>query len=987
MAGIFLQKMLEDLPVGSLPTSWSDFDLEEFSRGKTLWDYQQEALQKALLTLWKYYNRLELSEEERKQHFFQWYIDAGLEENLDIPIDRSNSAKRKLTTLMEEYYLSEDDKLPYWQFINRMGFWMATGSGKTLVIVKIIEILSKLMSRGEIPNKEILMLTHRDDLLDQLKLHVDEFNTIGDLTINLHELRDYNDVRYFKPRLSARNERDVFYYRSDNLSDERKEKIIDFRSYDNNGNWYILLDEAHKGDKEDSKRQHIYSIMARNGFLFNFSATFTDVRDITTTAFNFNLSEFIRKGYGKHIYIVNQETKELGKKDDFTESEKQKIVLKALMLLTVIRQMERKVKKVNPHLYHRPLLMTLVNSVNTEDADLKLFFRELVKIGKKEISTTHWQEALNELRAEFGNNPTYMFEDGLSVRISDAQLEDLKAEDVLESVFNSRLAGEIEILARPSDRQELALKLKTSEEPFALIRIGDVSNWLSQELTGYEINAHFNDESFFDRLNKDDSDINLLLGSRSFYEGWDSNRPNVIMYINIGVGTDAKKFILQSVGRGARIEPLKDQRKRLSNLLASGLLKDQEVETLRQVQGNVLLLESEFIFGTNRSALQFVIDGLNQEDTQADGKEISLDRNDEALEGKTLLVPVYRQQDVALYRKQAQAKFAMSPDNLGLLKRYMEYIDDDRVLLALYDTEPERIVALRESIKQGSEHFRTDGPKYRNIDALVNQVMRYTAIRGKEFQEFKVLEDEINHYLKVRVHLDDINFERFQSVLKFSKEQPKRLAESKAKYNAGQLSLDDFVDQVQSLASADEFSYRGQTVKFKRIAQHYYLPLIISEVEKLDYLSHVIRVKSEVDFLAKLEDYLKSAENVTNQFDWWMFSRLDETTDQVNVPYYDPVQNKILNFKPDFIFWLQKGQDYHILFVDPKGTGRTEYQHKVDGFRSLFEKDEKPIVFERRGVRVQVHLFLHTADTSFVADYYRRFWLDDINPLFKKCLF
>ncbi len=787
------------------------------------------------------------------------------------------------------------------------------------------------------------------------------------------------------PRLSARNERDVFYYRSDNLSDERKERISLSISaaIDNNGNWYILLDEAHKGDKEDSKRQHIYSILARNGFLFNFSATFTDVRDIATTAFNFNLSEFIRKGYGKHIYIVNQETKALGKKDDFTESEKQKIVLKALMLLTVIRQMEGKVKKVDHHLYHRPLLMTLVNSVNTEDADLKLFFRELVKIGKKEISATHWQEAVDELRAELGANPAYIFEDTLSVRINDAQLEDLKPEDVLEQVFNSRLAGEIEILARPSDRQELALKLKTSEEPFALIRIGDVSNWLSQELTGYEINAHFNDESFFERLNKDDSDINLLLGSRSFYEGWDSNRPNVIMYINIGVGTDAKKFILQSVGRGARIEPLKDHRKRLSNLLASGLLEDKEVETLRQVQGDVLLLESEFIFGTNRSALQFVIDELNQEDTQAEGKEISLDRNDEALEGKTLLVPVYRQQDLALYRKQAQAKFALSPDNLDLLKRYMEYIDDDRVLLALYNTEPEQVFALRESVKEDVNHFRTDGPKYRNIDALVNQVMRYTTIKGKEFQEFKVLKDEINHYLKVKVKLDGIDFERFQSVLKTFKEHPNKLAESKAEYIAGQLSLEEYTEQVLSISTTNQFNYHGQTVKFKRITQHYYLPLIISEVEKLDYLNHIIKVKSEVDFLSKLEEYLKSAENLTNQFDWWMFSRLDETTDQVNVPYYNPIENKILNFKPDFIFWIQKGQDYHILFIDPKGTGRTEYEHKVDGFRNLFEKDEKPIIFEHQGLKVQVHLFLHTADTSFIADYYRRFWLDDIKPLFE----
>jgi len=51
--------------------------------------------------------------------------------------------------------------------------------------------------------------------------------------------------------------------------------------------------------------------------------------------------------------------------------------------------------------------------------------------------------------------------------------------------------------------------------------------------------------------------VNILMGSRSFYEGSDSNRPNVANFINIGVGTDARKFILQSVGRGVRIEPVR----------------------------------------------------------------------------------------------------------------------------------------------------------------------------------------------------------------------------------------------------------------------------------------------------------------------------------------------------------------------------------------------------------------------------------------------
>ena len=31
-----------------------------------------------------------------------------------------------------------------------------------------------------------------------------------------------------------------------------------------------------------------------------------------------------------------------------------------------------------------------------------------------------------------------------------------------------------------------------------------------------------------------DSPFNILFGSRSFYEGWDSNRPNVMNFINIG---------------------------------------------------------------------------------------------------------------------------------------------------------------------------------------------------------------------------------------------------------------------------------------------------------------------------------------------------------------------------------------------------------------------------------------------------------------------
>ena len=83
--------------------------------------------------------------------------------------------------------------------------------------------------------------------------------------------------------------------------------------------------------------------MSRNGFLFNFSATFTDPRDIVTTAYNFNLEKFISEGYGKHIYILKQEMRAFKEKEDYNREEKQKIVLKSLILLTYLK----KIREIN----------------------------------------------------------------------------------------------------------------------------------------------------------------------------------------------------------------------------------------------------------------------------------------------------------------------------------------------------------------------------------------------------------------------------------------------------------------------------------------------------------------------------------------------------------------------------------------------------------------------------------------------------------------
>jgi len=164
---------------------------------------------------------------------------------------------------------------------------------------------------------------------------------------------------------------------------------------------------------------------------------------------------------------------------------KQKICAQGAGDALLSRRQEALVRQIDARLYHRPLLMTLVNSVNTEEADLKLFFRELVRIGKGEINPGQWQAAILELRSELGRRPLYLYETDPQVSVSDALLEDLTPQDLLETVFNASVPGDIEVLVRPSKQQEIAFKLKTSDNPFALIRIGEISEWLSRELSGY----------------------------------------------------------------------------------------------------------------------------------------------------------------------------------------------------------------------------------------------------------------------------------------------------------------------------------------------------------------------------------------------------------------------------------------------------------------------------------------------------------------------
>jgi type III restriction enzyme len=224
------------------------------------------------------------------------------------------------------------------------------------------------------------------------------------------------------------------------------------------------------------------------------------------------------------------------------------------------------------------------------------------------------------------------------------------------------------------------------------------------------------------------------------------------------------------------------------------------------------------------------------------------------------------------------------------------------------------------------------------------------------------------------VSLKDIG--DLQTRIEKVKNYPALVKELRAQY--GVLPPEEYMQKAKSLSDTEQFDSDGKRIRIKYVANHYYIPIILSEAEKIDYIKHIIKTPSEVKFVNDLERYLEN-DNKFKEFDWWLFSKLDESLDQVYIPYYDPKTNRIRHFYPDFVFWLQKGNHYFIVFIDPKGTSHTEYMHKVDGYRMIFEEDGNGRkVLDHKGLKVRVFTFLYTDDVNVLSQGYRKYWSDNI---------
>ncbi|MGL2826059.1 DEAD/DEAH box helicase family protein [Helicobacter pylori] len=905
------QKLAEDeLNTNEINEPLEMLDFKSFDSNKELLDYQQQALINAFRMLIAYFRDFK----ENKKEFYAFYQKHYSFANCDF-------TKKKLNPLLKSHFKVENHCVSFENFINRLAFYMATGSGKTIVIIKLVELLSVAIRMGLIPKKNIMFFSANENLIKQFEKEIEKYNRGKDYfkQIDFKSLKSVtNKDFYHAPKNSFIEKIALFYYRADLMNDEEsKENLLNYKDYWDNGENYVILDEAHKGNKSESKRQAIFSLLSLKGFLFNFSATFTEESDLITAVYNLSVGEWVKLGYGKESVLLKKNNLNAFKElKDLNDREKEIVLLKALLLLGMQKRYQTE------GYFYDPLMLVFTHSVNVKNSDAEIFFKTLARVIENDDGSD-FLKAKEDLLEEL-KNPEFLFSDNkdkdYKVQVFKEGLKSMDFKGLKEEVFYAS-SGHIEVIINPKNNQEIAFKLNTSDKVFCLIKIGDITEWICEKLKSVKVvskNLSFKEESYFSQIDK--SSINILVGSRTFETGWDSTRPSVILFLNIGLDDDAKKLVKQSFGRGVRIESVKNQRQRLAYLEINPSIKEA-------LKPNAAMLETLFVIPTNHASLEAILkfqkESENGGENRGSWREIKLEKTPIK---HALFVPCYRKEQTNALKISPSASFKMSEKNFKDLKEYFHLMSEKHFILKHEIYNPKDYTLLKEMIQ--TAHFKKVSTwHYKDLDYMISE------IKGKLYPNQKVPKDEFNaldnekivHFKRIKVRADKKE-KLIQTIQEVKEYVPLDKETLRKKIAQGE------IDPYDTEKHKQDRTFKVGDAELLKLKEHYYTPLI--KAKNCDWLKHVVKVKSESDFL---EELLKITETLQENYDFWAFSKIDEHLDNLFIPYIDNGATE-RKFFPDFIFWLQKGGTQIICFIDPKGSKHTDYEHKADAYKLFKDK-------------------------------------------------
>ena len=400
---------------------------------------------------------------------------------------------------------------------------MATGSGKTLIMhINYWQILKY----SDKPWDNIILITPNEGLSKQ---HYDELKLSG-IPCKLYDGNIDN--------LKTRNE-EILVIEIHKLREEKKGEgvSVDISSFD--GKNLVFIDEGHKGQKsEEQTWKGLREKIAKNGFIFEYSATFGQIIKFTSSGrprggksnrmnielydeyskaiiFDYSYKYFYMDGYGKDFYVYNIKAEKKGRREFYSE-EQQNLLLTA-GLLSFYEQLvifEKNKEELREYHIEKPL-QTFVGSKVTGkglNSDVVRIIQFLDKIMRSE-------NYLKEIVEKILSGQSGLIDDegndifkGKFDLVREDSVEDI-VEGISQNVFNGK--GNLELYEIKNAEGEIGLKASTSEKYFGVINVGDVSSLKKLiEESEIELKEDHMSQSLFG-INENRSPINILIGSKN----------------------------------------------------------------------------------------------------------------------------------------------------------------------------------------------------------------------------------------------------------------------------------------------------------------------------------------------------------------------------------------------------------------------------------------------------------------------------------------
>lgn len=837
-----------------------------------------------------------------------------------------------------------------WPQLNKVAFWSATGSGKTLLMhTNILQYQRYLETHGRRRElNRIILLTPNEGLSQQ---HLREFEAAG-----------------ISAELFNKDGRGLFAGQSveildiHKLKDEMGDKTVAVDAFE--GNNLVLIDEGHRGASagEEGAWMRFRNALCEKGFSFEYSATFgqavkgnkalTDLY-AKSILFDYSYRYFYGDGFGKDYQILNL--------DEGTQENHLELYLVACLL--ALFQQQRLYRETEaafrPFNLDRPLWVFVGGSVtktlSTRDAsDVIEILRFLARhVSDRAGSIQRIQRVLNEGlvtasgRNLFAGRFAYLNTTGLSA----AQVFD----ETLAVLFNAPGGGALHIENLKGATGEVALRIGDND-PFGVINVGDDAKLVKLcEEKGLNVaEREFSGSLFYD-INKPHSTVNVLIGSKKFTEGWNSWRVSTMGLMNVGATEGSQ--IIQLFGRGVRLKGYGMSLKRSTKaVLPEDVTRPKHVGVLETL--NIFGIRADYMaqfrdfleeegLPTNDERIEFLlpviknlgtqklktirlkktINGVSTEFGDAFrklGPIPTLDRPDPDRDPGTDYLQ--KNQVVLNWYPKIQAMKSggvvggdaeAAPNQTHLTSRHVALLDLDCLFFELERFKAERAWHNLNLTREGIERLLADTSWYRllipekelafdsfekvrlwqeiALALLKKYTERYYTFRKREWElphlEYQDLTEDDPNFFVVREQGPEYGY---QILIEESQQEiVAKLTELRDAITAGKLR---------------EFDFAGlRAIWFGR---HLYQPLLYLDGGVVEITPAPLN-KGERRFV---ED-LKAFHDINGDFfadnELYLLRNLSKGR---GVGFFEAG-----NFHPDFILWLLVGDHQHVAFVDPKG--------------------------------------------------------------------